>query len=131
MNKSALVLGGGGFIGHHLVKRLKEENYWVRAVDLQKPAYEKSNADEFVIGDLTSQEFCNTIFNQNFVEVYQLAADMGGAGYLFSGENDASVMYNSAIINLNVLECCRKKNIRNIFFSSSACVYNQANQDDP
>ena len=131
MAKTALVLGGGGFIGHHLVKRLKKEGYWVRAVDLKKPAYEKTNADDFLVGDLCSQQICSQIVDKKFDEVYQLAADMGGAGYIFTGNNDASVMYNSATINLNIVEACRKRNIDNIFYSSSACVYNQNNQLDP
>lgn len=131
MKKTALVLGGGGFIGHHLVSRLKQEDYWVRSIDLHKPSYEESFADEFILGDLSSQEFCKNITDIKFDEVYQLAADMGGAGYLFSGKNDSSVMYHSAMINLNVIESCRKNNIKNIFYSSSACVYNQNNQEDP
>lgn len=131
MIKSAIVLGGGGFIGNHLVNRLKKENFWVRAVDLELPKYSKSLADEFIVGDLRSQEFVSTIFDKNFTEIYQLAADMGGAGYIFSGENDASVMYNSSIINLNVAEECRKKNLLNIFYSSSACIYPAHNQLDP
>ena len=129
--KKALVLGGGGFIGHHLVNKLKEEGYWVRAADIKKPAYEESKADDFCLGDLSSQSFCLNVIDRNFDEVYQLAADMGGAGYIFTGENDASVMYNSASINLNVLEFCRIKNNNNIFYSSSACVYNEFNQLDP
>lgn len=131
MVKKALVLGGGGFIGHNLTKRLKEEGYWVRSVDIKKPVYEISHADEFVVGDLCSQDLCKSIINQSFDEVYQLAADMGGAGYIFTGENDASVMYNSATVNLNVVENCRRIGISNIFYSSSACVYNEFNQLDP
>ena len=131
MVKRALVLGGGGFIGHHLINRLKKEGYWVRSADIKKPSYEISQADEFIVGNLCSQNFSNSIINQSFDEVYQLAADMGGAGYIFTGDNDASVMYNSAIINLNVVETCRKKGISNIFYSSSACVYNEFNQLDP
>ena len=130
MQKKALVLGGGGFIGHHLSKRLKDEGYWVRAVDLKKPAYENIQADDFVIGDLCSQDLCRSVVDQSFDEVYQLAADMGGAGYIFTGDNDASVMHNSATINLNIVECCRKNGIENIFYSSSACVYNEFNQLD-
>ncbi len=129
--KQALVLGGGGFIGHHLVNKLKKEGYWVRAADIKKPTYEDSNADDFRMGDLCSQNFCIDIIDREFNEVYQLAADMGGAGYIFTGENDASVMYNSATINLNIVEICRRKNIKNIFYSSSACVYNEFNQLDP
>ena len=131
MNKSAIVFGGGGFIGHHLVTRLKKEGFWVRAVDLKKPSYEKTHADDFVIGDLCSQSLCANVIDRKFDEVYQLAADMGGAGYIFTGDNDSSVMYNSAMINLNIVEAARKRNISNIFYSSSACVYNQYNQEDP
>ena len=131
MVKTALVLGGGGFIGHHLVNKLKNEGFWVRAVDLKKPAYEKTNADDFIVGDLSSQLICSNAIDRRFDEVYQLAADMGGAGYIFTGDNDASVMYNSAIINLNIVEAARKRNINNIFYSSSACIYNQYNQEDP
>ena len=129
--KKALVLGGGGFIGHHLINKLKIEGYWVRAADIKKPAYENSKADDFCVGDLCSQSFCSNVIDGDFDEVYQLAADMGGAGYIFTGDNDASVMYNSASINLNVLEYCRKKKNNNIFYSSSACVYNEFNQSDP
>ena len=130
MSGSALVLGGGGFIGHHLVKKLKKEGFYVTAVDLSKPAYEETKADDFLEGNLCSQEFCKKIFTKEFDEVYQLAADMGGAGYIFTGENDAAVMYNSVSINLNVVENLKEKNSK-IFYSSSACVYNQTNQIDP
>ncbi len=129
--RKALVLGGGGFIGHHLINKLKDEGFWVRGVDLIKPAYCNTNADNFLTGDLCKQDFCSAVIDQQFDEVYQLAADMGGAGYIFTGENDAVVMYNSASINLNVLNECYKKNISNLFYSSSACVYNEYNQLDP
>ncbi len=129
--RNALVLGGGGFIGHHLVNRLKGEGYWVRAADLKKPTYQNTAADNFLQGDLCNQDFCKEIFDRDFDEVYQLAADMGGAGYIFTGENDASVMYNSATINLNIVENCRQNKIENIFYSSSACIYNEYNQLDP
>ena len=129
--KTALVLGAGGFIGSHLVKRLKDEGFWVRGVDLKFPEFSETHADDFVIGDLRDQALVANIIDQKFSEVYQLAADMGGAGYIFTGENDADVMYNSAIINLNILEACRKRNIRNIFYSSSACMYPAYNQEDP
>ena len=129
--KCALVLGAGGFIGHHLVNKLKEEGYWVRGVDLKFPEYEETKADDFVMGDLCVQEFVSSIIDRKFIEVYQLAADMGGAGYIFTGENDANVMFNSATINLNVLETCRRRNIKNIFYSSSACIYPEYNQLDP
>ena len=130
-HKTALVLGAGGFIGGHLVKRLKSEGYWVRGVDLKYPEFSKVVADDFVIGDLRLQSFTQQIIDQKFDEVYQLAADMGGAGYIFTGENDADVMYNSAQINLNVLETCKNRNIKQIFYSSSACMYPEHNQRDP
>ncbi len=129
--KTALVLGAGGFIGSHLVKRLKQENYFVKGVDLKHPEFSKTAADEFVVGDLRNQNFCAEIFNQSFDEVYQLAADMGGAGYIFTGDNDADVMYNSSLINLNVINLCVEKKIGKIFYSSSACVYPAYNQEDP
>ncbi len=128
---SALVLGAGGFIGSHLVKSLKEDGYWVRGVDLKFPDFSESAADDFVIGDLRNQTFVSNIIDRKFDEVYQLAADMGGAGYIFTGENDADVMHNSATINLNVIEACRKRNCKNIFYSSSACMYPEHNQLDP
>jgi nucleoside-diphosphate-sugar epimerase len=131
MTKQALVCGAGGFIGGHLVRRLKAEGFWVRAVDLKFPEYHETEADDFVLGDLRSQEFCAAVIDRRFDEVYQLAADMGGAGYIFTGEHDADVMHNSATINLNVVEACRKRNIRKIFYSSSACMYPAYNQEDP
>lgn len=129
--KKALVLGGGGFIGSHLVKRLKRDGYWVRAVDIKYPEYCDTHADDFVQGDLRSQSLCDYIFDQRFDEVYQLAADMGGAGYIFTGEHDADVMHNSALINLNVVERCHKTNVGKVFYSSSACIYPEYNQMDP
>ncbi len=129
--KATLVCGAGGFIGSHLVKRLKCDGFWVRGVDLKFPEYSETEADDFVIGDLREPEFCRAIIDRRFDEVYQLAADMGGAGYIFTGENDANVMHNSATINLNVLETCRKRNISEIFYSSSACMYPAYNQEDP
>ena len=123
----ALVLGAGGFIGSHLVKRLKEEGFWVRGVDLKFPEFEATFADDFVLGDLRDQSIVSRVVDRQFDEVYQLAADMGGAGYIFTGENDADVMHNSALINLNVLESCRKRK-KNIFYSSSACIYPEHNQ---
>ena len=128
---SALVLGAGGFIGSHLVKSLKQEGFWVRGVDLKFPDFSKSEADDFVIGDLRDQNFVSSIVDRKFDEVYQLAADMGGAGYIFTGENDADVMFNSASININVLEACRKRVCNNVFYSSSACMYPEYNQLDP
>lgn len=129
--RKALVLGAGGFIGSHLVRRLKQEGFWVRGVDLKFPEFSETYADDFIIADLRDQSLVNTTINMAFDEVYQLAADMGGAGYIFTGENDAAVMYNSALINLNVVEACRRRNIKNIFYSSSACMYPEHNQLDP
>jgi GDP-D-mannose 3', 5'-epimerase len=129
--RAALVLGAGGFIGSHLVRRLKSEGFWVRAADLKYPEFSDAAADDFVIGDLRDQYICRQVFDRRFDEVYQFAADMGGAGYIFTGEHDADVMHNSATINLNVLEACYRRNIKNIFYSSSACMYPFHNQEDP
>jgi len=129
--KSALVCGAGGFIGGHLVKRLKAEGYWIRGVDLKAHEYAESVADDFVIGDLRDQYFCRQIVDRRFDEVYQLAADMGGAGFIFTGENDADIIHNSATINLNVLDACLKRRLTRIFYSSSACIYPAYNQEDP
>ena len=104
ISKSALVFGAGGFIGGHLVTRLKSEGYWVRGVDLKFNEFKETDADDFVLGDLREQTFVRSVLDRKFDEVYQLAADMGGAGYIFTGENDADVMHNSALINLNILE---------------------------
>jgi GDP-D-mannose 3', 5'-epimerase len=129
--RTALVLGAGGFIGSHLVRRLKREDFWVRAVDLKYPEFSDTTADDFVIGDLRDQYICRQVIDRRFDEVYQLAADMGGAGYIFTGEHDADVMHNSATINLTVLDACYHRNIKNIFYSSSACMYPSHNQEDP
>tara|TARA_B110000027_G_scaffold126998_1_gene145904 strand:+ start:638 stop:1606 length:969 start_codon:yes stop_codon:yes gene_type:complete len=129
--KKAIVLGGGGFIGNQLIKRLKSEGFWVRGVDLKFPEFNETTADDFLRGDLRDVHFCERAFDQRFDEVYQLAADMGGAGFIFTGENDANIMHNSATINLNVLETCKNRNIKNIFYSSSACIYPEHNQMDP
>lgn len=131
MTKTALVLGAGGFIGGHLVKRLKQEGFWVRGVDLKFNEYAETLADDFVIGDLRDQYFVRSVVDRRFDEVYQLAADMGGAGYIFTGEHDADIMHNSATINLNVVDACHKRNIRRVFYSSSACMYPEHNQLDP
>ncbi|MDP1737494.1 MAG: NAD-dependent epimerase/dehydratase family protein [Caulobacter sp.] len=131
MTKTALVLGAGGFIGGHLVKRLKREGLWVRGVDLKFNEYAETEADDFVIGDLRDQAFVRGVIDQRFDEVYQLAADMGGAGYIFTGEHDADIMHNSATINLNVADASHKRNIRRVFYSSSACMYPEHNQLDP
>jgi GDP-D-mannose 3', 5'-epimerase len=130
VTKTALVCGAGGFIGGHLVRRLKREGFWVRAADLKFNEYAETEADDFAIGDLRDPAFCRSIVDQSFVEVYQLAADMGGAGYIFTGEHDADVMHNSATINLNVLDACHKRRARHIFYSSSACMYPAYNQED-
>lgn len=130
--KRILVTGAGGFIGSHLVKRLKKEGFWVRGVDLKYPVFGETAADDFVIGDLRDQLVCRNITNDiKFEEVYQLAADMGGAGYVFTGEHDADIMHNSATINLNMLERCRITGVKKIFYSSSACIYPKYNQEDP
>jgi GDP-D-mannose 3', 5'-epimerase len=129
--KTALVCGAGGFIGSHLVKRLKREGFWVRGVDLKFPEYAATEADDFVIGDLRDQQLCERVIDRRFDEVYQLAADMGGAGYIFTGEHDADIMHNSATINLNVADRARKRNIHRVFYSSSACMYPAYNQEDP
>ncbi len=129
--KTALVLGAGGFIGNHLVRRLKSEGFWVRGVDLKFNEFATTEADDFMIADLRDPVLCREAIDRRFDEVYQLAADMGGAGYVFSGENDANIMHNSALVNLNVLETCRCRNIRRIFYSSSACMYPEHNQLDP
>ena len=143
--KKALVLGAGGFIGSHMVKRLKKEGYWVRGVDLDHPEFGRHEADEFVIGDLRDKSFVNRVvefkgwqgnfYNQipykmieSFDEIYQFAADMGGAGFIFTGENDADIMHNSATINLNLLDAIVKaqkedRKTPKVFYSSSACAY--------
>jgi nucleoside-diphosphate-sugar epimerase len=138
--KNALVLGAGGFIGSHMARRLKSEGYWVRGVDLKEPEFSQTHCDEFVIGDLRIVSFVEKVMQvgeKPFEEVYQFAADMGGAGFVFTGENDADIMHNSATINLNVLETLRqiKKtsglNNTKIFYSGSACMYPAYNQEDP
>lgn len=129
--KTALVLGAGGFIGGHLVKRLKQEGYWVRAVDLKHNEYAASPADEFVIGDLRDPVVVSQVIDRQFDRIYQLAADMGGAGFVFTGENDADIMHNSAMINLNVAEQASKVGVGVLFYSSSACIYPERNQMDP
>jgi len=153
-SKKALVLGAGGFIGSHMVKRLRKEGYWVRGVDLKYPEFSETEANEFVQGDLRDVDFVRRVLEykgdrgnfynsvpyryiQTFDEIYQFAADMGGAGFVFTGENDADIMHNSVTINLNVLEEQRKFNERKgrsdtkIFYSGSACMYPEHNQLDP
>ncbi len=152
--KKALVLGAGGFIGSHMVKRLKQEGYWVRGVDLKHPEFSKTEADEFIIGDLRSDDIVRRViqfkgylgnyykavsqdFVETFDEIYQFAADMGGAGFVFTGNNDANIMHNSAKINLNLLDeqtkLNQQKKVNNtkIFYSGSACMYPEHNQLDP
>ena len=129
--KTALVCGAGGFIGSHLVKRLKKEGYWVRGVDLKYQKFSKTEADDFIIGDLREQSVVRRVIDRGFDEVYQLAADMGGAIFVFTGENDADIMHNSALINLNVLDESYKRNVKKIFYSSSACIYPEYAQEDP
>ena len=128
--KQALVMGAGGFIGSHLVARLKGQGYWVRGADLKHPEFSRTVADDFLIGDLRHAATCRRIVDRPFDEVYQLAADMGGAGFVFTGDNDADIMHNSALINLQVLEACRAKKIKRMFYSSSACMYPRYNQTD-
>lgn len=127
----ALVLGAAGFIGNHLVSRLKQEGYYVKGIDLKYPEFNQSEADEFVIGDLRDFNFCKNHIHHHVNEIYQLAADMGGAGYLFSGDNDFNVVHNSALINLNVSKLAIQQQIGKLFFSSSACIYPKYNQTDP
>lgn len=131
MVKDALVCGAGGFIGSHLVKRLKDEGYWVRGVDLKYPEFEESFADEFIQGDLRDPELVQQVLDKPFDEVYQLAADMGGAGFVFTGDNDADIIHNSGLINLNMAYYSQKVGVKKIFYSSSACMYPAYNQEDP
>ncbi|MFH1809340.1 MAG: NAD-dependent epimerase/dehydratase family protein [Pseudomonadota bacterium] len=128
---TALICGAGGFIGSHLAHRLKKEGYWVRGVDLKLPEFSPTVADDFVLGDLRDPELCRKVLSVPFNEVYQLAADMGGAGYIFTGDHDAVVMHNSATINLNIAEASRLAGVGRLFYSSSACIYPERNQLDP
>lgn len=128
--KRVLVCGAGGFIGGHLVKRLKKEGFWVRGADIKRHEFSTSAADEFILGDLRDQDFARTVV-KGVDEVYQLAADMGGAGYIFTGAHDAAVMHNSVSINLNVLEYGYRAGATKFFYSSSACMYPEYNQLDP
>ncbi len=129
--KKALICGAGGFIGSHMVKRLKSEGYWVRGVDLKHTEFSPTMADEFVIGDLREQSVCRDVVDDSLDIIYQFAADMGGAGFVFTGENDADILHNSALINLNIIELAKKYKIPKIFYSSSACIYPEYNQMDP
>lgn len=129
--KTALVCGAGGFIGSHLVRSLKRQGFWVRGVDLKFPDFSETEADDFAVADLRDPQSCRMAVDRRFDEVYQLAADMGGAGYIFTGENDADIMHNSATINLNMLDACVRRNVKRVFYSSSACMYPAYNQEDP
>jgi len=129
--KKAIVFGAGGFIGHHLVRRLKSEGYWVKGVDIRAPEFSESVADRFVIGDLRRREVVSEVIEPGVSELYQLAADMGGAGYLFTGDNDARVLHNSALINLHTAELAQLRGVGKLFYSSSACIYPKHNQLDP
>lgn len=131
MVKTALVCGAGGFIGHHLVGRLKREGFWVRGVDLVPPAFSQTEADDFMLGDLRDLSLVDRALDRDFDEVYQLAADMGGAGYIFSGEHDARIMHNSVLINANLADRAQRRGIRGVFYSSSACIYPAYNQSAP
>jgi GDP-D-mannose 3',5'-epimerase len=133
MMKKALVCGGGGFIGGHLIKYLKDKGYWVRGVDLKHNEWHPVHecADEFVIGDLRDPSLVMRVIDNDIDEVYQLAADMGGAGFVFTGENDADIMHNSALVNLNIAHEAIRKGVKKVFYSSSACMYPEHNQMDP
>jgi len=131
MDKKAIVIGAGGFIGSHVAKRLKEDGYWVRGVDLKAPEFSSSACDEFFIGDCRNPKVVDFIIDQKVDRVFQLAADMGGIGYIGNVDNDADVMRNSASININVADSAQRQKVDQVFFSSSACVYNEYNQVDP
>ena len=131
LQKTALVLGAGGFIGGHLANKLKKEGFWVRGVDLKHNEHQGLLVDDFVIGDLRDPKLVEFVIDRDFDEIYQLAADMGGAGYIFTGNNDANVMHNSALINLNIVHEAVKKKVKKVFYSSSACMYPEYNQMDP
>lgn len=128
----ALVCGAGGFIGSHMVTRLKREGYYVVGVDLKYPEFSKSKADKFIRGDLRDISTVNILFNQTkYDEVYQFAADMGGANFVFTGDHDSNIMHNSAMINLHIADACVKYGVKKVFYSSSACAYSEINQKDP
>ena len=129
--KKIVVLGAGGFIGGHLVTALKKKGYWIRGVDIKWHEYNKSDADEFIIADLRDPKSVELVIDNTIDEVYQLAADMGGAAFVFTGENDSEIMHNSALINLNVCDTMVKHGVKKVFYSSSACMYPEYNQMDP
>ena len=128
--KTALVCGAGGFIGSHMVKRLKKEGYWVKGVDLKYPEFGETEADDFMIGDLRDIDVCYRAVDRKYDEIYQFAADMGGAGFVFTGENDADIMHNSVMCNINMMDVAYKRNAGRIFYSYSACIYPERNQMD-
>jgi len=129
--RDVLVCGAGGFIGSHLVRRLKREGQRVCGVDLRHPRFSPSPADDFVLGDLRDPQVCRRVVDRPFDEVYHLAADMGGAGYVFTGENDAAILGNSARITINLLEACAVQGVGRVLYASSACVYPEHRQQDP
>jgi len=129
--KKVVVLGGGGFIGGHLITKLKSLGHWVRGSDIKFNEFKKSDADEFIIADLRDPAKVDVIIDETIDEVYQLAADMGGSTYINTGEHDSDVMHNSCMITLNVLKTCSTKNVKKVFYSSSACIYPEHNQLDP
>ena len=131
MIKTVLVCGAGGFIGTHLVRSLKQQGYYVIGADLKYPQFETTVADEFYIIDLRKQQDVDHLIKPGIDTVYQLAADMGGAGYIFTGKNDADIMHSSASININIISSMRKAGVKNVFFTSSACAYPAHNQKDP
>ena len=131
MHNRILVCGAGGFIGNHLVTKLKSQGYYVIGADLKMPGYSDSLADEFHLCDLRDPTVVNMLLDLKVDTIYQLAADMGGAGYIFTGEHDADIMHNSATINLNILDAMVKKGVKNVFYTSSACIYPEHNQLDP
>ena len=129
--KTAVILGAGGFIGSHIVKRLNAVEYHTTGVDLKPPDFGGIEADCFIIGDLRDPKVVESVIKEDTDLVVQLAADMGGSEYIFTGENDADIMHNSALINLNVAKECVAKKVKKIFYSSSACMYPSHNQEDP
>ena len=129
--KKILVCGAGGFIGSHLVNSLKAQGHYVIGADLHYPLYAPTSADVFRVVDLRNQHYVDALVTSDIDEIYQLAADMGGAGYVFTGEHDADIMHNSAMINLNILDSMRKSGVKKVFYSSSACIYPERNQTDP